>query len=642
MVQRCTLHRFALLIATLRGCLTRLQSSGVIEEVESCKFCVVDSTKPMESRGCETLVFHFSAINIMAAGFFLFLHCITASALESGSVQDSPIKYPHLTDCVSANMETFYCRWDVGTLQNISKPEDVRLFYIIKLPLSTYSKEWSECPHYSTERFNECFFNENHTSVWIDYTIQLRSRDQTIYDEKHFNVENIVQPDPPLGLNWTLLNMSLTGNFYDIMLSWEPPPSADVKMGWMTLQYEIQHRKVNSERWDTVELVKTTHCSLYGLQTNVNYEVRVRCKKLGEKKFGGFSDSIFVHATSEVSRFPLLALLIFGTLCLVAILMLVILSQQQKLMVILLPPVPGPKIRGIDPELLKKGKIKELTSILGYPPDLRPELYTNDPWVEFIDLDFEEQSDKLTNLDTVFLMDRSLFSNCSNLSIGFRDDDSGHASCCDPDLTNDAETSHLNSLATNQIRKRDPATTSGPCSVSPNTTAGDLPSEDPVRQALYTQVSEIRPSGKVLLSPEDDMEKNTVNDAEEIKTAERKEDKNTFQLRGIYSSEVNAVKTSPSLPVCNFNDLCSTGEDLSLITCSSSENYQNPSRESFPNPTSHLPPTPVYTVVEDVDRQNSLVLTPNSIPTPQLTISKNIPTTPDGYLTPDLLGNITP
>lgn len=242
-----------------------------------------------------------------------------------------------------------------------------------------------------------------------------------------------------------------------------------------------------------------------------------------------------------------------------------------------------------------------MTSILGSPPDLRPELYTNDAWVEFIDLDFEEQSDKLTNLDTDFLMDRSLFSNCSHLSMGFRDDDSGRASCCDPDLASDAETSHLHSLVTNQIRNKEPATASRPGCLSPNATAGEPPSEVPAREALYTQVSEIKPSGKVLLSPEDDMQNNAVTEAKETQTAGKKEDKNNPEPHVTYTSELNAGKMSPSLPECNFNDLCPTGEDLS----------------------------------------SSSVRTSNSIPASQQTPSKAI-TTPDGYLTPDLLGSITP
>ena len=44
-----------------------------------------------------------------------------------------------------------------------------------------------------------------------------------------------VQPDPPVGLNWTLLNISLTEIHADILVKWEPPPNTDVKMGWIIL-----------------------------------------------------------------------------------------------------------------------------------------------------------------------------------------------------------------------------------------------------------------------------------------------------------------------------------------------------------------------------------------------------------------------
>lgn len=70
-----------------------------------------------------------------------------------------------------------------------------------------------------------------------------------------------MQPDPPVGLNWTLLNVSLTSTYYDIMLSWKPPQSADVEMGWMTLQYEVQYRDVSSDLWEVVG-VRTTSFKL--------------------------------------------------------------------------------------------------------------------------------------------------------------------------------------------------------------------------------------------------------------------------------------------------------------------------------------------------------------------------------------------
>lgn len=52
--------------------------------------------------------------------------------------------------------------------------------------------DWTECPHYSTQRPNECFFNENHTTIWTSYTVQLRSRDESItYDQKVLDVADI-------------------------------------------------------------------------------------------------------------------------------------------------------------------------------------------------------------------------------------------------------------------------------------------------------------------------------------------------------------------------------------------------------------------------------------------------------------------
>ncbi|XP_034566295.1 growth hormone receptor b [Notolabrus celidotus] len=574
-----------------------------------------------------------------------FLHIFSASALESASHQVLPQRPPHLTGCFSANMETFRCRWNVGTFQNLSEPGDLRLLYIKKdKPPQTSRNEWSECPHYSTDRPNECFFNEHHTSIWTYYSVQLRSRDQEIlYDEKFFDVQDIVQPDPPVSLIWTQLNMSFTGIYYDIMVSWRPPQSADVEMGWMILQYEVQYRDVSSDQWEVIESVKGKHCSVYGLKTNVNHEVRVRCKMLSGKEFGEFSDSVFVHIPSKVSNFPVVALLIFGALCLVAILMLVIILQQEKLMVILLPPVPGPKIRGIDPELLKKGKLRELTSILGGPSDLRPELYNNDPWVEFIDLDIEEQSDRLTDLDTDCLMQSCLSSNSPPLTISFRDDDSGRASCCDPDLPSDLEASPFHPLILNQSLSKEDSLhgISEPSSQVHSPTTGQPPFETPGREALYTQVSEVRSSGSVLLSPEEPSEvEETVNkDTKEDIKAEK--EKKEFQLIVVnpdhqgYTSELNAGKTSPGWSPGDMCEPCEAGGDSS---CSMSP---SPHHETDTTPTSPLPLAPVYTMVERVDMQNSLLLTPNSTPAPQLIIPKTMPT-PDGYLTPDLLGSITP
>ncbi|XP_006803526.1 growth hormone receptor-like isoform X3 [Neolamprologus brichardi] len=518
------------------------------------------------------------------------LHILTASVLQSASEPVLSERRPHLTGCASPDMMTFRCRWNVGPFQNLSDPRALRLFYFINVPPPLSSKNWSECPHYSNETPNECFFDQNHTSIWTYYNVQLRSRDETIlYDEKGFFVNDIVQPDPPVSLNWMLLN---------------------------------------------VDPVLSTQCSLYGLQTNINHEIRVRCKMFSGKEFGEFSKSVFIHIPSKVSRFPVVALLIFGALCLVGILMLIIISQQEKWMVILLPPVPGPKIKGIDSELLKSGKLRELTSILGGPPDLRPELYNSDPWMEFIDLDIEEQSDRVTELDTDCLMNHHLTSNCSPLSLVFRDDDSGRASCCDPDLPCDPEPSPFLPLVPNLALSQETlcAATSEPSSPIQSCNSGELPSFVTDRDTLYTQVSEVRSSGKVLLLPEEQTEGEKMPSKEKEDEIVVEKEKKEFQLLVMnadhrdYTSELNAGKTSQELSTGDLTEPCKT--------------FPSPPNES--NTTSPPPiPAPVYTVVEGVDRQNSLLLSPNSAPAPHLIIPKNMPT-PDGYLTANLLGSITP
>jgi len=64
----------------------------------------------------------------------------------------------------------------------------------------------------------------------------------------------LVHPDPPIGLNWTLLNVSRSGLYFDILVRWAPPPSADVQMGWMNLVYQVQYRVRNTSQWEMVGL----------------------------------------------------------------------------------------------------------------------------------------------------------------------------------------------------------------------------------------------------------------------------------------------------------------------------------------------------------------------------------------------------
>ncbi|XP_023610822.1 growth hormone receptor-like, partial [Myotis lucifugus] len=111
-----------------------------------------------------------------------------------------------------------------------------------------WTQEWKECPDYVSAGENSCYFNASYTSIWVPYCIKLTNNGGTV-DQKCFSVEEIVQPDPPTGLNWTLLNTSLTGIHADIQVRWEPPSNADVQKGWIVLEYELQYKEINETQW---------------------------------------------------------------------------------------------------------------------------------------------------------------------------------------------------------------------------------------------------------------------------------------------------------------------------------------------------------------------------------------------------------
>ncbi|KAG9354031.1 hypothetical protein JZ751_012155 [Albula glossodonta] len=499
------------------------------------------------------------------------------SSLAPPTTSQAPLKGPHITGCRSREMVTFQCWWSVGSFQNVTEPDALRLFF-----KNTFPGDWQECPKYNWSEPSECFFDHTHTSVWIPYCIELVSWDRSVtFDKTCFTIENIVHPDPPVGLNWTLLNVSRSRLHFDAMVSWRPPPSADVETGWMSLVYEVQYREKD----------KSTHRSVYGLQTDTEYELRVRCKMPVFENFGEFSESILLfipQKPTKDSRIPVVVILIFGTVGVGVLLMLIIFSQQQRLMVIFLPPVPAPKIKGIDAELLKKGKLDQLSSILSSHHTFKPGMALEDPWVEHIELDFDELSDRADHQGTQHLLHPSQPA-CPYDST-LRDDDSGRASCCDPDLP-DPDTPHPNPVLCSS------------CPLAPQQ----------MGNGFYTQVGEVTQSGVVVLASSSEGGKGKMQEEEEKE--ERKKAK--FQLvvaapdGGGYTSEMDArqVGSDPS-PASDYTLVQDVNEQHSLLL--------------NPTPAGHAKPLPV---------------TAQTPPDP--TPSKLLPL-PAGYLSPDLLANISP
>ncbi|XP_064163082.1 growth hormone receptor-like [Anguilla rostrata] len=501
------------------------------------------------------------------------------------TTSQAPPGGPHFTSCVSREMETFRCWWTAGNFLNLSEPGALRVFFL----KNGSPKVWQECPQYSWSVESECFFNKTHTSIWTTYCLQLVSKDRGVtYDNTCLSVENIVHPDPPVGLNWTLLNVSQSALHFDAVIHWKPPSSADVEKGWMTLVYEVQYREKTSPHWNTLDWEKSSSHSLYGLRVNTEYEARVRCKMLSFVNAGEFSEPIFISLPrihTKESRIPVVVLLIFGTVGVGALLLLIIYSQQQRLMVIFLPPVPAPKIKGIDSELLKKGKFDQLSSILNSHHMYKPDVALEDPWVEHIELDFDEMGEREEHWDTQSLLQPAP---PTPYDPSLRDDDSGRASCCDPDLP-------------------DPDTPLP----SPALSAPRLLSPPRAGRDFYTQVGEVTQAGVVVLASGTGPTKEE--EEEELKK------KKMFQLvvgtpaGGGYTSEDDARRFSGNpAPTLDYTLVKDVGDQRSLLL-------------------NLAPPDPAHT------KPLPLACSAQVGPAP----TKPLPL-PAGYLTPDLLASMSP
>ncbi|XP_060046977.1 growth hormone receptor isoform X2 [Erinaceus europaeus] len=335
---------------------------------------------------------------------------------------------PKFTKCRSPELETFSCHWTDGS------PGSIQLFYI-RRSTQERTQEWKECPDYVSAGENSCYFNSSYTSIWTPYCIKLTSNGATV-DHKCFSVEEIVQPDPPIALNWTLLNISLTGIHADIQVRWEPPPNADVQKGWIVLEYELQYKEVNETQWKMMDPVLSTSLPVYSLRLDKDYEIRVRSRQRSSEKYGEFSEVLYVTLPQmspfTYFQFPWFLVVIFGISGLTVILFVFMFSKQQRIKMLILPPVPVPKIKGIDPDLLKEGKLEEVNTILAVHDSYKPDFYHDDSWVEFIELDIDDPDEKAEGSDTDRLLDADRHE-APNI-LGAKDDDSGRTSCYEPDI----------------------------------------------------------------------------------------------------------------------------------------------------------------------------------------------------------------
>nr|ALD83575.1 growth hormone receptor [Andrias davidianus] len=572
-------------------------------------------------------------------------------------------------DCRSPDQETFTCLWTYGDFHNLTG--HVNLMYMLRKDMI-----WRECPDYKSAGENSCYFNSSYTNIWTEYCLKLEHENTTLH-EKCINVEDIVKPYPPIGLNWTLMNFSLTCIYADIRVTWQPPPSADIKKGWITLIYELQFKEVNATIWTQMDPVFVTVLPVYSLKIEKDYEMRVRCRPHASGSFGEFSETLYVSFADfyvvqdhDEPKFPWLFFVIFGTFGGAVVLLLILFSKQKRIKMLILPPVPVPKIKGIDPELIKKGKLDEVNSILACHESYKPQMYNDDSWVEFIELDMDDPDEKTEGLDTDRLLaEDHLKSNC----LGVKDDDSGRASCCEPDIPetdfsvsdtcdgtsdivqsqklsenedlmcldqkeNDESLSSSNAPTSKQLSsmmksddmKSSPLLICGMEKGSPpfNMQMSNLSSK--TNMDFYALVSDITPAGRLLLSPG---QKNKIENeyCREIFLQRQP----IFNMDSAYICESDAVtfcpvssseQEEPHVQQSFNEDAYFNTESLTTNAMSSGEADGGSSAEM---------PVPEYTSIHIINSPQSMVLNAAVLPEKDFIASC-------GYMTPDQVNKVMP
>lgn len=291
----------------------------------------------------------------------------------------------------------------------------------------------------------------------------------------------------------------------------------------------------------------------------------------------------------------------------------------------------------------------------------KPDFYHEDPWVEFIQLDLDDPPEKNEGSDTQHLL--GLSRSGSSRVLNFKsDDDSGRASCYDPETpdpedlasllpghSGQGEQHPLVSRSSSSFPELGVQQTSEVVE-TPIQTQPAVPSW--VNMDFYAQVSDFTPAGGVVLSP------GQLNSSPEKKKEEENEKKKIqFQLLcdGAYTSENTARQFSADVPpgpgpeqgYQSFPTQAVEGNLWNGEYLVSAGDSQTPYLLPEAPPVPILPPVSDYTVVQEVDAQHSLLLNPPSSQPTVCSHSPNkhlpaMPTMPMGYLTPDLLGNLTP
>ncbi|KAJ7335060.1 hypothetical protein JRQ81_013001 [Phrynocephalus forsythii] len=332
-------------------------------------------------------------------------------------VSKSPGK-PEITRCRSPEKETFTCWWKPGPDGGL--PSNYTLLYN-----KEGEKIYHECPDYTTAGPNSCYFNKRHTSLWTTYNLTVKAINamgSTVSDPYYVDVANIVQPEPPENLSLEF-EKKVYGEY--LLLNWARPSLGDVKSGWLTFEYELRIKPEEGQEWENIFVGQRTTYKMFSVNPGDRYVAQVRCRS-DHGSWSEWSPQSFIKLRKEARLKDILVWVFVACLSFAVCLILIwtLALKRTNMVARILPPVPGPKIKGFDAQQLEAGKTEELLSALDSQGFLPTSDYS-DLLVEFLEIDESE--------------DQQLMPSCPKCHPNKKphhetDSDSGRGSCESPSL----------------------------------------------------------------------------------------------------------------------------------------------------------------------------------------------------------------